>query len=118
MPEQEKFYSFQFFCPKYKEREALRILRRRNDLSLSPYPNRAINAIVYGNGLEKVQEGVMLSGICFRNRLPKILERLSHRRITAFNDESMVQLRALPKIDVVGLDKHGPEAEDPRLRRN
>lgn len=89
MPEQE-FYSFQFFCPTDKEKEALRVLKKRNDLSLWPYPNRAVEAIAYGDGSEKVQEGVILSGICFRNRLPKILERLSQIRIAAFDNESTV----------------------------
>lgn len=116
MAEKDKFYSFDFFCPKYKEREALRILRRRNDVSVYPFPSRAVKGIAYGDGRGRTVEGSIISGICLRNRLPKILERLSQRRVACFNDESIVRIASLPKAETLNLKPDN--SEDVRIRRN
>jgi hypothetical protein len=116
MSEQDKFYSFDFFCPKFKEREALRVLKRRRDVSLYPFPSRAVKGIAYTDGRGRTIEGSIISGICLRSRLPKILERLQQRRVAAFNDESIVRIASLPDIGTLKLKPD--TTEDPRIRRN
>ena len=116
MPDKEKFYSFDFFCPKFKEREALRVLRRRKDVSLYPFPSRAEKGIAYSDGRGRVIEGSIISGICLRNRLPKILEVLQQRRIAAFSDESIFRIASLPKVEALSLKPD--DSEDKRIRRN
>lgn len=116
MPEQDKYYSFDFFCPKYKEREALRVLRRRRDVSLYPFQTKAVKGIAYSDGRSRSVEGSIISGICIRNRWPKIVERLNQRKIAGFNDESII--RRAPLREVNSLNSKPNTSEDPRIRRN
>lgn len=118
MSKEDRFYSFQFFCPADKEKEALRILNKRKDVNLWPFSVQTQRRIFNSNGSEKVLEGVTLSGVCFRSRLIKILDRLSQRRIAAFNDESVIQLGPLPRIERIGVTEFGRVVDDLELRRN